>query len=170
MGVNYSKLLLCLQLCVVPACGSSSFSSAPAKDSKDSAIAKKETSLDGSATDTKTSKTPRSQHHDSDSAHRGSDDEPSHGDTDGGGGEGGGDEPDSDSGSNDDPLRWEPGQIITNMSELEECKADIYARTKDYSLCLKCFSEFMLGGGKITDDRCGCAKTVIVTREDDDTP
>jgi hypothetical protein len=59
-------------------------------------------------------------------------------------------------GGEGDTGKWREDQVITDLVTLEECKMDIYKRTGDLSICMKCFQAFM-ANGNITAGACGCA-------------
>ena len=54
---------------------------------------------------------------------------------------------------------WTATTVITDFGTLEKCKWDILQATGDFSICMKCFDQWMGNGGKITAAECGCFKT-----------
>ena len=81
------------------------------------------------------------------------------------GGKPGGDTTIGDSGSPDAVITgksgtpWKANTVISDFGTLEKCKADIFAETGDYSICWKCFEQWMAKDQKITAAECGCYRT-----------
>ncbi len=168
--MNYTQLkiipfILALLFTTITACGSASFRGAGGDDPK---VAKLQNGnhaarpKDGKSGDLTDSKLGSKANGDGTDSGTSQGKEP----TDGSTSEGGGGNP-SDGGEGEgDDLDLDEGKLITNIVELEECKAEIFERTGDLSLCMKCFADFMAAGGVISKVKCGCeTKEVSRTTE-----
>ena len=49
-----------------------------------------------------------------------------------------------------------PATMITDFNTLAQCKMYIYQQTGDFSVCLKCYQQWLAQGQKLTAKDCGC--------------
>ena len=56
-------------------------------------------------------------------------------------------------------IPWEANTVIHDFGTLEKCKLDILANGGDWSICMKCFNQWLSQNQSITAQGCGCWST-----------